>query len=165
MFSISHIIIDGYNLIGVQHDDLGGERERLIRLLSEYKKIKGHDITVVFDGWKDGRGKETTFVTGGVKVIYSGLGEKADSVIRRTIAGRKEWIVISSDREIASFAWAKDAVPVPSALFLSVLENIEDSFSGAYEPIYEDEGPLKKKGSPRKLSKKEKLLQRALKKL
>jgi hypothetical protein len=166
VFSISCIIIDGYNLIGIQHNDLGREREKLVRLLSEYKKIRGHDITVVFDGWKDGRGKEATLVTGGVKVIYSGVGEKADSLIKRIIGGeRKEWIVISSDREIESFAWSKDSVPVPSALFASVLENIGNSFSGAYEPLYEDEEPLRKKGSPRKLSKKEKILQRALRRL
>jgi hypothetical protein len=97
--AISSIIIDGYNLIGIEHNDLNRQREKLIRLLIEYKKIKGHEITVVFDGWKSGSGKEEQSTTGGVRVIYSRLAEKADAVIKRIISKeRKEWIVISSDR-------------------------------------------------------------------
>jgi hypothetical protein len=40
-----------------------------------------------------------------VTVIYSSLGEKADSVIKNMLSSSiKPWIVVSSDREIYEFA-------------------------------------------------------------
>ena len=57
--------------------------------LAEYRKIKRHEITVVFDGWKSGSGDESHSVTGGIKVIYSKLGEKADAVIKRIVSSEK----------------------------------------------------------------------------
>lgn len=147
---MAFIVIDGYNVIGVMHGDLDAERQRLIEALAEYAKAKGHDITVVFDGWKDGRTEEGRMVTGGVSVIYSALGEKADSVIKRIVSGKgKHWIVVSSDREIISHAWAEDSVPVKSEEFMKALEG------------QAEERPAKQG----KLSKKEKAVMRALGKL
>jgi predicted RNA-binding protein with PIN domain len=104
---ISSIIVDGYNLIGIDHGDLAAERENLIRLLSGYKKVKDHDITLVFDGWKSGDRREVSVKTAGIRIIYSRLGETADAVIKRMIqTDKKEWIVVSSDRDIASYAWS-----------------------------------------------------------
>ena len=74
-----NIIIDGYNLIGIHHGSVQAERERLIEQLVAYHRRKGHGITLVFDGWKGGPGRESRSMTGGITVIYSGLGEKADS--------------------------------------------------------------------------------------
>ena len=52
-----HIIIDGYNLIRqsaalkiIDKNDLQLGRETLINKLAAYKRIKGHQITIVFDG-------------------------------------------------------------------------------------------------------------------
>ncbi|NQT68664.1 MAG: NYN domain-containing protein, partial [Desulfobacteraceae bacterium] len=52
-----HIIIDGYNLIRqsnffstIDRRDMQLGRETLIETLAAYKGIKGHKITVVFDG-------------------------------------------------------------------------------------------------------------------
>ena len=123
---------------------------------------------LVFDGWKNGRGGEVSSVKGGVKVIFSGLGETADSVIKRIISTeRREWIVVSSDREIAGHAWATDSVPVPSEVFLPFLER-----GGASPglPLSEEEGDdaepeEQRKGNSRKLSRKEKAMNRALGKL
>lgn len=143
------------------------QREQLIQLLIAYKKIKGHDITVVFDGWKSGSGREEQFTTGGVRVIYSRLGEKADAVIKRIISReKKEWIVISSDREIMSHAWACGSVPIPSSEFQSLIEKSDTSTTGKYDLIEEDyEGGRQRKGNPQKLSKKEKTLMRVRRKL
>ena len=54
-----HVIIDGYNLLGVQTDTKseqpseGAEtREMLIRRLSGYSQGKGYAVTVVFDAWR-----------------------------------------------------------------------------------------------------------------
>jgi predicted RNA-binding protein with PIN domain len=133
-----------------------------------YRRRKGHQITVVFDGWKDGRGVETSSVSGGVRIIYSSLGEKADSVIRRIVSTeRHEWVVVSSDREIASHAWSMNSVPVPSEEFLSLLEardaeGVGDADRHGQEEEDDGEKQYMRKGSSHKQSKKEKALQRVL---
>ncbi|MDI6744745.1 MAG: NYN domain-containing protein [Thermodesulfovibrionales bacterium] len=163
---IASIIIDGYNLIGIQHKDLESQRQRLVERLAEYKKIKGHEITVVFDGWKSGSGNESHSVTGGIKVIYSKLGEKADAVIKRIVSsGKKQWIVITSDREIADHAWANGSVVVSSGEFSDILGKPLKVGEGEFDLIDEDEYEPTKKGSSRRLSKKEKAKMRALSKL
>ena len=163
--AISSIIIDGYNLIGIHHRDLEKQREMLINSLIEYRKKKGHDITVVFDGWKTGEAQESRSVVGGIKVIYSKIGEKADSVIKHMISSdRREWIAVTSDREIADHAWASGSIPVTSADFLKATERkIPSSFPE--EEDEEDYREPQRKGNPRKPSKREKAIKRALSKL
>lgn len=137
----------------------------LIDSLIEYRKKKNHDITVVFDGWKTGEGQESQSVTGGIKVIYSRIGEKADSVIKRIISSdRREWIVVTSDRDIANHAWASGSVAVSADDFLNALERKETSYFGEEE--YDEEYiETRRKGNPRKPSKKDKAILRALHKL
>jgi predicted RNA-binding protein with PIN domain len=137
----------------------------LIDSLIDYKKKKGHDITVVFDGWRTGHGLENQTVTGGIRVIYSRIGEKADAVIKRIISSeRREWIVISSDRDIANHAWASGSIPLSAEEFLNALERKGVSYFA--EDEFEDEyREPQRKGSPRKPSKKEKAIMRALNKL
>lgn len=134
--------------------------------LAEYRKIKGHEITVVFDGWKSGSGEETRSVTGGVRVIYSRLGEKADSVIKRIISSeKKQWIVITSDRDISDYAWSINSVVISSDEFCDILNKQNETLTGQFDLIEEDVFESKKKGSARMLSKKEKAKHRALSKL
>lgn len=163
---ISSIIIDGYNVIGISHRDLKKQRDELIYSLIEYRKRKGHEITVVFDGWKTGEAQESRSKIGGVTVIYSRIGEKADSVIKRIISvQRYGWIVVSSDRDITDHAWASDAVPISGEDFLRIIENKVISYfdiEGYEDDEYQEP---RKKGSPRKLSKKEKAIRRVLNKL
>jgi hypothetical protein len=162
--AISHIIIDGYNLIGISHKDLKRQRDLLIDALIEYGKRKSHDLTVVFDGWRTGQGQESRTVIGGVKVIYSRIGDKADAVIKRMIsAERREWIVVTSDREIAGHAWQTGSIPVSSDDFLNALSTKD--LSGIEEEDEEEYIEPRRKGSPRQLSKKEKAVKRALSKL
>ncbi len=126
---------------------------------------------VVFDGWKGGTGIESTSVRGGVKVIYSRLGERADAVIKRTLSSeRREWIVVSSDREIARHAWATGSIPIGSERFLPFLEAEEpggEADKGYSLEQEEDEGEKEgsRRGSARQLSRKEKASRRALGKL
>ena len=132
----------------------------------KYHKRKGHDITVVFDGWKTGGARENHSIIGGIKVIYSRLGEKADSVIRRIISSdRRGWVVVTSDRDIAAHAWAADAVPISSEDFTKAVERIYDRTSVEYEDNDEEYIQTDRKGSPRKPSKKEKAIKRVLSKL
>jgi hypothetical protein len=169
---MAYILIDGYNLIGVAHKDLEKARNDLIQKLCKYSSLKGHNITLVFDGWKSGHTAETKLRIGNVNIIYSRLGEKADFVIKKILSeGTKSWIVVSSDREIADFATKKDHVSITagefegklySILYTSEQEKTEESLK------YEEDIDLmhaRQKGNPRKLSKKQKKKLRALKKL
>jgi len=80
-----HIIVDGYNLIRQsdtfrqsERKSLEEGRNALIRSLAGYRKLRGHRITVVFDGWVGGSPLEERDRALGVEIIYSRLGEKAD---------------------------------------------------------------------------------------
>ncbi|MEK7822702.1 MAG: NYN domain-containing protein, partial [Nitrospirota bacterium] len=108
---MAYILIDGYNLIGIAHKDLEKARNDIIEKLCRYSELKGHNITLVFDGWKGGQGMETKMRIDNVNIIYSRLGEKADFVIKKILSEDiKPWIVISSDREISDFAGKKGFV-------------------------------------------------------
>lgn len=170
---MAYILIDGYNLIGIAHNNLEKARNNLIQQLQRYSEIKGHNVTVVFDGWKEGQGTETKMHTGNITVIFSRLGEKADFVIKRILSeGSRQWIVVSSDREIADFADKKGSVSITTQDFESKLQSIThydaESLRGEV-PEKDDEDdyavPAKQKGNPHKLSKKQKQKLSALKKL
>lgn len=137
---------------------------------------------MVFDGYKAGRGNEHRSVIGGVTVIYSGLGERADEVIKRIITeDRMEWLVVSSDREIARCAWAVNSVAVPSDEFVRIVLSREasgrglSSKAGSEADGSDDSAEMKDpddeevahacKGNPYRLSKRERAVRRALSKL
>jgi predicted RNA-binding protein with PIN domain len=98
---MANLLIDGYNLIGIGHNNLEKARNDIIEKLSLYAKLKSHEVTIVFDAWKAGQSVENRTKSGRVTVIYSRIAEKADQVIIRMIGKHdKAWIVISTDREI-----------------------------------------------------------------
>ena len=165
---MAHILIDGYNLIGIAHKDLEKARQELIQKLHGYAKTKEHDITLVFDGWKNGQLEETITKIGGLTIIYSKLGEKADSVIMKILSSSANpWIVVSSDREISDFAERKDLATVTSDEFDGKLY-AKDKQNNNEEASYDkdmDLMPAQQKGNPRKLSKREKKKLNALRNL
>lgn len=151
-------------------------RDGFVDLLIGYRKIKMHDITVVFDGYKSGSGIENVAVRGGVKIIYSRLGDRADDVIKRLISkDRREWIVVSNDRDIANHAWSVNSIPIPSERFFEIVsrhagqivkQTREETADGlSYKDFEEDGYSHASKGNPYQLSKKEKAAKRALGKL
>jgi uncharacterized protein len=159
---MANILIDGYNLIGIAHKDLEKARQDLIRKLYNYANTKGHNITLVFDGWKNGQLKETITKLGGLTIIYSKLAEKADAVIKKILSSStKPWIVVSSDREISDFAERKDFAAVTSDEFEGKLystgKHNKTEEASAYDKDEDiDLMPTRQKGNPRKLSKREK---------
>ncbi len=177
---MAYILIDGYNLIGIAHGDLEKARNDLIRKLLKYSEIKKHHVTVVFDGWKNGQPYETKTTTKSLTVIYSRLGEKADLTIRRILSSStKPWIVVSTDREVSGYAAGRDLAAVRSdefeyKLYSALKETGEDP---AGDPLNGDEIYLKygqdegqylsarRKGNPRKPSRRRKKKLQALKKL
>ncbi len=121
-----HIIIDGYNLIRQSNslrrlERFGLEKGRieLIRRIAGYIRMRGHKVTVVFDGWMNGPPEEERIREDGVHVIYSKRGETADEVIKK-MARREsgsELIVVSSDREVAHSAVKAGGVAISSPEF------------------------------------------------
>jgi predicted RNA-binding protein with PIN domain len=168
-----HIIIDGYNIIGSESGlsgDLEGKRDQLIKQLERYRKQKGYPITVVFDGWRLGWAHEVRENIGGITVIFSRQGEKADSVIQKlAFEMGTGCVVVTSDREVRRAAEGRGAVAIHASEFSDKLRNFDrespyDEDQEASRPMKET-FQLRKKGNPRKLSKTERKRRERLKNL
>jgi hypothetical protein len=173
-----HVVVDGYNLIrqsstlsGAEELSLAHGREALIEKLRQYKRMKGHRITVVFDGADKVTLAEEKTQQKGIKIIYSRQGKTADSVIKRICRDQGEKIVVvTADGELASYAESCGSVVMGSEEFEA---KVEMSFYANLKGLeVEDEGegwsPAKgtsKKGPARRLSKKERKRRQKWKKL
>jgi predicted RNA-binding protein with PIN domain len=163
----THLLVDGYNLVGsagmalpAGSGRLEGARETLLKNLAGYRQRKGHAITVVFDGWQGGLGAEQREFQSGVEVVYSKRGERADQVIQRLarLYGR-DCAVVSSDHEVVNSARAAGAFVIGAAEFRAKLKDRSSSLSTvAFKEL--DRGDLDhvkrskdKGGNPRKLPK------------
>ncbi len=155
-----HVLIDGYNLMA-KMDGLSGNlearRERFLHALSQYRAQKYHEVIVVFDGEKGGWCTESHERTMGIIIVFSRLGEKADDVIKKMVKDDDvEYTVITSDKEVASFAETYGHTAIPSEDFipkLRIRSNVaprewKDEDDDDYRPV-----TVKKKGNPNKLSK------------
>jgi predicted RNA-binding protein with PIN domain len=167
---MSYIIIDGYNVTGISHKDMEKARDALLSQLATYRKGNAHDITVVFDGYKSGMSTQQGSFFHNIKVIYTRLGERADDVIKKMVSQhRKEWIVITADRDIVDHVWSAGSIPVPPDRFMAIVEKggrpAPDEIMPEADEEDDDYGSHDRKGNAYKLSKKEKALRRALSKL
>src|SRR5436309_15743931 len=80
-----HLIIDGYNLLGVRgglRGDVEARREQLIRDLAGYRQRKGHPVPGIFDGWRARHQVEQDDWRERVEVGYSQQGEEAEGVVK-----------------------------------------------------------------------------------
>ncbi|MEN6509525.1 MAG: NYN domain-containing protein [Smithella sp.] len=173
-----HILIDGYNLIRQSIDlkrferhSVEAGRKALIDWLSRYRKRKDHSITVVFDGWISGSAQEERDYLSGIQIIYSSRGVKADDVLKRITASTDEEIlVVSSDREISSFASRKGKATLSSIEFESIV-NRQLTASGNDFPEQKDEDEEEsrhqtgKKGPARRLPRAKRKAQTKIRKL
>ena len=171
------LIVDGYNLIRqspslreVESRNLQMGRETLIYHLASYKRVRGHEITVVFDGWRSGDLTEYQQWQKGILVIYSKRDEKADEVIKR-MARRfgHGAVVVTSDREVAHFSETVGATTVSSEEFeermgMAVVMEVKGIDP---EEMDDDRGEkgTKKKGPAKRLSKTRRRSIQRLKKL
>ncbi len=169
-----HIIVDGYNIIGSEQGltgNLESKRSRLIQQLQQYHDRKDYPVTVVFDGWRSGWVHEVEEKSGGITVIFSQQGEKADSVIQRLARQMGGGcVVVTSDREVRRAAEVSGAVAIHAGEFSAKLRNLEKESAVKDEGFEGDEGfrgfvAQRKKGNPRKLSKEERKRRDRLKKL
>src|SRR5207244_12624838 len=116
-----HLVVDGYNLLGVRgglRGDIEARREALIRELAGYRQRKGYPLTVIFDGWRSGQAVEHGEWREGIEVVYSRKGETADTVIKRLAAKfGSDAAVVSSDRDVTGFARAHGRTSLNSGDF------------------------------------------------
>lgn len=166
---MSYLLVDGYNLLGSVKEDMEKERSDLIHKLFTYCRERSHYAILVFDGWKNGLPLQTRDKIGRVTVIYSKLSETADTVIKRIIARRqREWVVVSSDREIINTALKNGCLYLTSADFYSKMASPDTNDDPCCFIEKEEKlsgTKVKKKGNPRRLSKKERKRQKAIRKL
>ncbi len=164
-----HIIIDGYNLIRqsdtlsrIDSQDIQLGREALLETLIAYRKIKGHKITVVFDGAHAPPFSQRKNRVQGITVKFSRIGEVADAVIKRMVSREKEKaLVVSSDLDIVNFASAKGAATISSSEFevkisqaLYMEKNgVESKEESGWVPTTKKKGPSKRLSKRRRRNK------------
>ncbi|MGD9326978.1 MAG: NYN domain-containing protein [Desulfobacterales bacterium] len=158
-----HIIIDGYNLIrqskrlsNLDLQDIQLGRDALIDMLSAYKKVKAHRITVVFDGTRAPLFSQQRNRLKGITVIFSHKGESADTVIKKMARKeRQAALVVSSDQDIVQSAAASGTATVSANDFENKLRMSMDmdSFQIDRDDYKGWQPTTKKKGPSRRMSK------------
>lgn len=167
-----HIIIDGYNFI-LQSDRFGNHdiqdaREALVDALAAYKRLKGHKITIVFDGSNAPAAAQNRDRRKGINITFSRNAELADAVIKRMAAKeRQKALIVSSDREVVEFASHQGAATISSPMFEQkiAMAYLGDGIDNAE---MENEGWIpttKKKGPRKRLSKRQRRNRTKIKKL
>ena len=167
-----HLIIDGYNLLGARQEMASNReaaRERLLQELEQYRWRKGHSLTVVFDGWRDGFPVEHHEHRAGVEVIYSRRGQTADQLIERLAAKyANECTVVSSDRALQHAVSRHGAFVVGAGTFQDRLRLALGAPEGQglteRRPDRSGGGGVKK-GNPRRLPKSIRRRQRRIREL
>jgi predicted RNA-binding protein with PIN domain len=124
-------LIDGHNLIpklGLRLDSPDDEME-LVAILQEFARLKRQQVEVYFDGAPIGHAGSRSLGT--VRAHFIKLGLIADNAIRARLnkmgKSAKNWIVVSSDREVQSAARINQAQYMSSEEFVRTLRDMENS--------------------------------------
>jgi len=130
-------LIDGHNLIpklGLRLDTIDDEME-LIAILQEFCRLERKQVEVFFDGAPTPHAG--TRKLGTVTAHFVHLGTTADNAIRKRVKrlgkSAKNWIVVSSDRQVQAEARAAQAAVVSSDSFASLLKQARNSASKSTE--------------------------------
>ncbi len=119
------VLIDAYNLIKMalgKSQIKDTERTRFIADLGRYAKRKKLAIVAVFDGgsstWASRESAQ------GITVIYAGIKQSADDYIKEYLSGNKgkDLLLISSDRELASYASQLNVPSLGALEFYSLMQ-------------------------------------------
>jgi predicted RNA-binding protein with PIN domain len=118
------LVVDAYNVSMLGWGDAGiaDQRQRLIAGLAGLHARTGCDVTLVFDG-ADVEGVVPAHRPG-MRVVFSGAGEKADPVVVREVRAlpnRVPVVVATSDAEVRGDTEREGAVVVSSSTLLSAL--------------------------------------------
>jgi predicted RNA-binding protein with PIN domain len=142
-------VVDGNNVMAQRigwHRDKVGARRQLIRDLAGFVAIHRARVQVVFDGIPDEEFPEGTKCKS-VRVLYARLGSDADTRIKEMISRssyKRDMVVVSSDKELVSFANRHGAKVMASGKFRKLLEDagtarLSKEKAGTGEPINVDE--------------------------
>ena len=120
-------LIDGHNLIpkfGLRLDSVDDEME-LVSILQEFARLKRQQVEVYFDGAPIG--SAGTRSLGTIRAHFIRLGQTADNAIRTRLENMgksaKNWVVVSSDREVQSAARVNQAQFISSEEFVRLTRN------------------------------------------
>ena len=126
-------LIDGHNLIpklGLRLDSPDDEME-LVAVLQDFARLKRQQVEVYFDGAPIGHAGTRSLGT--VRAHFVRLGQTADNAIRARLSkmgkSAKNWIVVSSDREVQSAARVHQAQFISSEEFVRTLNDTRSSAS------------------------------------
>jgi len=150
---------------------LEAARERLIKRLIRYHAVKKHPLIVVFDGRRSGKQLEQRESRGGIEIVYSRYGEEADTVIKRLAEeDSQSAVVVTSDRALANYLERRGATVISSGQFARRLDKVEQPQRQDKESEEDDFIPskrhiTKKKGTAKRLSRRERRRQLRLKKI
>lgn len=170
------LAIDGYNFLKqsrdlrkLEHIELQKAREALIERLARYRQMKGHSITVVFDGEQERHLAGQRQRWRGIDVIFSKPGEKADDILKRLSAEKRGGItVVTSDREVALFSKKKGAIVIPVFDFAERMEMAQfHALKGSEKETIDPDRSIAptKKGPAHRLSKSQRQAAAAAKRL
>jgi predicted RNA-binding protein with PIN domain len=135
-------LVDGNNVMGQRvgwHRDKPGARRRLLSELARFAREEGARVEVVFDGAPDEHFPDGSYFMG-VRVFYAARGSDADSAIKRMVDAARErrtLVVVTSDRELASYVRSSGVRVVRSGEFRKRLDAVSDapaSGAGREEP-------------------------------
>ena len=187
------IIVDGYNFIfnsyfkvSFKLDELQRLRDETINFLSKYYNVKKNKVVVVFDGYNTDEPLESKYNRQNIEVVYSKKDEKADDVIVRLSKSIKgNLLIVTNDNDIRRRVSGANCSCLGVDEFVKLARNIIEQggnrqiYAGdewgnwtegrddyGYEDgIAERRAGNAKKGNPHKLSKKERLKIKKIKKL
>ncbi|HLO33482.1 MAG TPA: NYN domain-containing protein [Anaerolineales bacterium] len=119
-------LIDGHNLIpkiGLHLDSIDDEME-LIAILREFCRLEHRQVEVFFDGAP--APQAGTRKLGAVTAHFVRLGTTADDAIRKRLKAlgksARNWIVVSSDRQVQAEAHTAHAEVLSSEAFAGMLK-------------------------------------------
>jgi predicted RNA-binding protein with PIN domain len=120
-------IIDGNNLIGCSPEFSLSDPEargKMIAIIKKFQESKNTKITVVFDGEPQGSELRNP-INSKLTVIYPRYGLSADDEIKKILENYqnlKETVLVTTDRELKSFAKEKGAKTINSIEFYFTLK-------------------------------------------
>ncbi len=124
-------LIDGHNLIpklGLRLDSVDDELE-LVAILQEFCRLERRQVDVYFDGAPTSHAGMRKF--GKVTAYFVVLGRSADEAIRGRLKkmgkSAKNWIVVSSDRQVQAEARSARAETISSDVFAKTLKQVMNS--------------------------------------
>lgn len=120
-------IIDGNNLIGCAPDFSLGDpeaRSKMVAIIRKFQESRNTKVTVVFDGEPQGSERHNP-INSKLTVVYPRYGLSADDEIKGMLENgqhAKETVLVTTDRELKSFAKEKGVRTVNSIEFYFTLK-------------------------------------------